>query len=58
MTKMTEQEKLLKSIQDTINDWTIEAIYDFNLHDVVEYETAKKLILFGAHTIAYKIDND
>jgi len=57
---MTEeqQEKLLKRIQDTIDDWTNEAIYDYNLHDVVEYETAKKLILFGANTIAYGIDND
>ena len=55
---MTKQEKLLKYIQDTIDDWTSEAIYDFNLDDVVEYETAKKLILFGANTIAHEIDND
>ena len=52
---MTEQEKLLNYIQNTIDDWTNEAIYDFDLYGVIEYETVKKLILFGATTIAYEI---
>ena len=53
---MTKEEKLLNYIQDNIDDWTNEAIYDYNLYGVVDYETAKKLILFGANTIAYEED--
>ena len=55
---MTEQKKLLNYIQNTIDDWTNEAIYDFDLYGVIEYETAKKLILFGATTIAYELDEE
>jgi hypothetical protein len=51
---MTKQEHLLNLIKDTIDDWTQEAIYDFDLYGVIDYETAKKLILFGANTIAYE----
>jgi hypothetical protein len=53
---MTKEEKLLNYIQDNIDDWTNEAIYDYNLYGVVDYETSKKLILFGASTIAYERD--
>jgi hypothetical protein len=55
---MTDQEKLLNYIQNTIDDWTNEAIFDYNLYGVINYETAKKLILFGAHTIAYEVYED
>jgi hypothetical protein len=55
---MTERKKLLNHIQNTIDDWTNEAIYDFDLYGVVEYETVKKLILFGATTIAYELDDE
>jgi hypothetical protein len=55
---MTERKKLLDHIQNTIDDWTNEAIYDFDLYGVVEYETVKKLILFGATTIAYELDDE
>jgi hypothetical protein len=55
---MTKQKKLLKHIQDTIDDWTSEAIYYYDLYGVVDHETAKKLILFGATTIAYEVDDE
>jgi hypothetical protein len=55
---MIERKKLLNHIQNTIDDWTNEAIYDFDLYGVVEYETVKKLILFGATTIAYELDDE
>ena len=55
---MTKQKKLLKHIQDTIDDWTSEAIYYYDLYGVVDHETAKKLILFGATTIAYDVDDE
>jgi hypothetical protein len=55
---MTERKKLLNHIQNTIDDWTNEAIYDFDLYGVVEYETVKKLILFGATTITYELDDE
>jgi hypothetical protein len=44
-----------KYIQQTIDDWVIEASWEFQIDGVVEPEIVKKLILFGSYTVLHDV---
>lgn len=46
---------IINHYNDTLDDWTDEAMWDYKLDGVVDREIVKKLILFGCSTIAYEI---
>lgn len=49
------KENNLKHIQQSIDDWVVEAICNYKLDGVVEPDTVKKLILFGCYTMTHEV---